>query len=591
MKPLLLLLTLISASISSAQTQPPVSLENGAIFDSNYEYILYPSPDAEYLNVLEVGPGKTYLEIHDIPLSLVVKNTLIKIYYRPEPYRTQVFVDVVGNANEKVRFQGIPNQNGTLPVISFINATTWGNTIDPTLQSGSAFVVFGTWSNKPAYIDIVNLHIMDGTYAGVWAKGDHISVKGCILENTTNGVFFQAADQFLIEISTHILIEGCKFMGNGTVNGWLHHNIYSQGLHTLIQFNTIESVQTGSLGASLKDRSAHTVVRYNYIETSSRTLDLVEPEDTDQILTQDPNWGDVYVYGNLIINKDVPVDQSGVSMIHYGYDNSPTYRREGTLYFTNNTVIIERADNPWRVNLFDVNSTNSTVEFSNNIVTATGMETFYIFRSNNTDNAGIVNFNASYFSISNTQNNWELTENAGSYSMTGQSNILEGSNPGFTDQTNEVYTLSNSSPCLANGIDIGANFNFNVDYNSITNLVAYNRTDQANPNLGCYSSDISTMSILDQVIGENLKHNVQPNPFNESATISFSLTESSFCTVKVYSCLGQEIKTLSNENYIAGEHFLQWDGTNAENNKVTKGAYFYSIETEYSRVSGKMIFR
>ena len=506
MKKLLLFLVLIlNLSHLYSQSFPDAEIEEDHII-TNKGYILYASPDSEYANVIEVGVGKQYEEIHNIPLSDLVKNTLIKIFYREEPYRTRVFVDVIGNENEKIRFQGIPNEEEILPVITFENATSWGNTIDSTLETGSAFVVLGTWSNKPAWIDIVNLHIKDAPYAGIWAKGDHISVKGCILENNANGVFFQAANQLLIEISTYILIEGCKFLKNGTINGWLHHNIYTQGMHTLIQFNNIEQLKDEAFGASLKDRSSHTTIRYNKINTSARTLDLVEPEDTNDVLTSDANWDDVYVYGNLLVNKKVPVNGAGVNMIHYGYDNSPTYRREGVLYFYNNTVVVERSDNPWRVNIFDVNSTNSKVEFSNNIVYAKGMQTFYVFRSNNTDNAGDINFGKSFFSIHNTQNNWELTEGSGSYNVSGQENIDEGDNPGFVNMENENYNLTSNSPCVNNGENLNQNSGLNINFNSIKSNIEMYRSDQTSPSLGSFSYN-STASIKE-----------------ESKVISFKLT-------------------------------------------------------------------
>ncbi|MEQ6125325.1 FlgD immunoglobulin-like domain containing protein [Pseudotenacibaculum sp. MALMAid0570] len=588
MKKIIFLIFILFFTKGFSQIPAEATLETGYTITS-HGYILYPSPDSNYANVIEVGPGKQYQEIHDIPLTSVVKNTLIKIFRRTDPYRTKVFVDVIGTENERVRFQGIPDANGNLPVISFENATTWGNTTDATLESGSAFVVFGTWSNKPAWIDIVNLHIKDAPYASVWAKGDHISVKGCILENSANGVFFQAANQLLIEISTYILIEGCKFTGNGTVNGWLHHNIYAQGMHTLIQFNNIEALRTGAFGASLKDRSSHTVIRYNKIETSARTLDLVEPEDTDMVLTTDPNWDDVYVYGNLLINKDVPVTGAGVNMVHYGYDNTPTFRREGTLYFFNNTIAIDRNDGIWRVNLFDVNSTNSVVEFSNNIVTAIGMQTFYIFRSNNTDNAGSINFDTSYFSILNTQNNWQLTENAGSYFMTGDSNIIEGTDPGFVNANSNDFTLNNNSPCIGNGVDLMNSLGLSVGFNSVNPHIDITRSDYSAPSLGCFSST-ATASIDETIDFFSIKSTAYPNPFNEQITIEYTLKDNSQCSIIIYNSLGQKVKTLVKSELISGVHHALWDGKNDLNQSVSKGLYYLVIQANNKKATRSILY-
>jgi len=482
---ILILFYLTNLTFLDAQAPSPPTIEPG--YSVQDGYIIYPSPDADYTNIIEVGPGQTYEEIHDIPVADVVPSTLVKIHHRAAPYQTKVFIDVIATETDRVRFQGIPNADGDLPVVSFENATGWGNNINQWTENLGVFVVYGTWGNKPEWIEIVNLHIKDAVYAGVWAKADHVSVKGCILENNPNGVFLQAANQLLIEISADNLIEGCKFTGNGTVGGYHHHNIYTQGISPIIQFNTIERVQDGSLGASLKDRSSNTIVRYNYIETSTRTIDLVEPEDTDQILTAIPNWDDAYVYGNLLLNEDPPVTGAGVSMIHYGYDNSPTYRREGTLFFENNTIVVDRNDGIWRVNLFDVKSNDAVVNYNNNILTATGMQTFYIFRSNETNNAGHIDFGASWISTTGTQNDWELTENpSDDYSMTGENNIITGSSPGFTDPASGDYSLTNSSPCLAVGEDLLTDLGLDVSFNSITTDDIGSRTDQSNPDLGTF---------------------------------------------------------------------------------------------------------
>ncbi|MCD4664936.1 MAG: hypothetical protein K8R68_06655, partial [Bacteroidales bacterium] len=358
---------IVNIQYGFAEIPPLVDLETD--YTVHNGHIVYLLPEADYANIIKVGPGQTYEEIHDIPMNDLTDNTLVEIYYRSEPYRTKTLIETGGTENAHLRIQGVPDANGNLPVITAENATLFGNFNEWTEELG-VFVVCGPYGSKPAWVEFVNLHIKDGEYAGIWIKGDHISVKGCILENNPNGVFFQATNQLMIEISSYNLIEGCRFIHNGIIDSWFQHNIYSQGYKTVIQFNTIEKLQDGAFGSSLKDRSAHTVIRYNYIETSSRTIDLVEPEDTDEVLMNDDDWDDAYVYGNLIINEIPPAGVMGTSMIHYGYDNEPGITREGTLFFANNTVIIDRDDNPWRINLFDINSINALVNFKNNITVA-----------------------------------------------------------------------------------------------------------------------------------------------------------------------------------------------------------------------------
>lgn len=591
MKKILLLLLLINSIYFYSQNLPPVNLEAGYTVH-NDGYIIYPSPDSEYSNIIEVGPGKTYQEIHDVPYGLITPGTLVKIFYRETPYLTKILLNVQASENNKVRFQGIPDNNGVLPVISFTNATLWGNTPNSgalTIATGSLFIIYDVYNVKPAWIDVVNLHLKDAPYAGLWAQADNVSVKGCILDNNANGVFFQANDQNILEISTNMLIEGSSFIENGTLNGDRHHNIYSQGKNSLIQFNTLNKVKDGSGGVSLKDRSSFTVVRYNRIKTSARAIDLVEPEDTDQVLTVDANWGDAYVYGNLIIN-DHP--QGSTAMIHYGYDNVPTYRREGNLFFANNTVYIDRTGHGlYKVSLFDVNSTVSVVKFSNNILYAKGMNQFNMFRSNNTDNAGIIELETSWISVNGTNDptSWQLNDLTGPFSMTGTYINGDGIEAGFVNVNNENYTLTNTSPSIGIGTDLNSNFGFQTNYNSITTLVDLVRTDQSNPNLGAFSSDNTTASVTDEYLKKNSSISY-PNPFEQSITIKYSLANDTFCRITIYSSIGQVVKKVLDKHQVSGVHSIDWDGKGANNKKLSRGVYFYTIETQNHKEFKRIIF-
>ena len=63
-----------------------------------------------------------------------------------------------------------------------------------------------------------------------------------------------------------------------------------------------------------------------------------------------------------------------------------------------------------------------------------------------------------------------------------------------------------------------------------------------------------------------------PNPFNPATTISFSIPQSSFVTLKVYDIIGNEIATLVNENKAAGRYEINFDASNQ-----SSGVYLYSI--------------
>lgn len=75
-----------------------------------------------------------------------------------------------------------------------------------------------------------------------------------------------------------------------------------------------------------------------------------------------------------------------------------------------------------------------------------------------------------------------------------------------------------------------------------------------------------------------------PNPFNPITMISFSLKDDSYVTLQVFDILGRIVKTLVNERLAAGDHQVQFDGSNLES-----GIYFYEIKANNFRDVKKLI--
>ena len=96
--------------------------------------------------------------------------------------------------------------------------------------------------------------------------------------------------------------------------------------------------------------------------------------------------------------------------------------------------------------------------------------------------------------------------------------------------------------------------------------------------------------IAEEYLPENysLEQNY-PNPFNPSTVISYSLPKRSDVTVSIINLLGQNIKTMKIENQSAGEHEVNWDGTDRSGRAVGSGIYFYRIEAGNYIASKKML--
>ena len=80
-----------------------------------------------------------------------------------------------------------------------------------------------------------------------------------------------------------------------------------------------------------------------------------------------------------------------------------------------------------------------------------------------------------------------------------------------------------------------------------------------------------------------------PNPFNPTTTIEYGIPKASYVTLKIYNLLGQEIKTLVNEQINSGKHSVIWNGTDNNGNKVNSGIYIYTIQAGELRETKKLM--
>ncbi len=75
-----------------------------------------------------------------------------------------------------------------------------------------------------------------------------------------------------------------------------------------------------------------------------------------------------------------------------------------------------------------------------------------------------------------------------------------------------------------------------------------------------------------------------PNPFNPSTTISFSLPNEEFVSLKVFNTLGEEISELVNETKPAGNYEINFNAAG-----LSSGVYLYKLIANEFSVSKKMI--
>ncbi len=80
-----------------------------------------------------------------------------------------------------------------------------------------------------------------------------------------------------------------------------------------------------------------------------------------------------------------------------------------------------------------------------------------------------------------------------------------------------------------------------------------------------------------------------PNPFNPETKIQFQTKNQMHVKINIYNIKGQKIKSLLDDNVDKGNHFILWDGTNNEQQKVSSGIYFYRFESKEKNEIKKML--
>ncbi|MBI3696064.1 MAG: right-handed parallel beta-helix repeat-containing protein, partial [Acidobacteria bacterium] len=244
--------------------------------------------------VYEVGPGKPLAAISQVPWATLEPGDTVLIYPRPEPYKEKWVICRQGTADGPITVRGIPGENGELPVIDGSAATTpaglnYWNEARGVIKIGGANNPPDT---TPRYITIENLDIRSArppytftgragvpeTYALNGAalyieKGENITLRGLTLHDSGNGLFIGSSNE---NVTRDILVDANYIYDNGNLGSGFEHNSYTAALGITFQYNRYGPLRAGALGNSLKDRSAGLVVRYNWIESGNRQLDLVD---------------------------------------------------------------------------------------------------------------------------------------------------------------------------------------------------------------------------------------------------------------------------------------------------------------------------
>ncbi|WP_457667669.1 hypothetical protein [Thiolapillus sp.] len=435
-----------------------------------------------------IGPGQPLSRIADAPWNDLRAGDHIFIHWKSTPYREKWIVSGQGTATEPITVSGVPGPAGQLPVIDGRDAQTPRN-ISYWNEARGVLKIGGDLNPDEApstYIVIENLDIRSGrppygftddhgsnqqyanNAAAVYVEvAQHLTLRNCIMRDSGNGLFIGVNGGR----TQDILIEGNRIHDNGIEGSIYQHNTYTSALGIVYQNNYLGPLRNGAEGNNLKDRSAGLVVRYNWIESGNRQLDLVDGEDSASVVGH-ADYGKTFVYGNVLIEPD---GAGNSQMVHYGGDsgNERIYRK-GTLYFYHNTVVSTRSGNTTLVRL----STNDEhADIRNNILYATaGGDYLAILNS-----AGIAELRNNWISAG-----WVSAHGSLSGSLDAQGNLV-GDAPGFTDAAAQDFSLVQDSPAMDQAISLaGPALPHPVLHQYVKHAGSESRLQVGQPDLGAF---------------------------------------------------------------------------------------------------------
>jgi hypothetical protein len=332
-----------------------------------------------------VGPNQNYVTIGEVPWHSLRPGDSVLIHYKPTPYYEKFLISSRGTSTRWIRVLGVPGPGGELPIVSGKNATTSANMHYrwPSASGNSAIQHLGVVQiaagvgespELPGYIEIANLQIQDGfkanqftaedgtraTYHGFAACIYARSVQHLIIRNNTltdcglgfyNWTGSDTAWWDGLQIDT--VLRGNFFFNNGNPGSYTEHQSYTESNGVTYEFNRFGPMRPGALGSQIKDRSAGTVIRYNYIEASPAgwMIDLVEPENGYGALGSQAAYRLAFLYGNVMVSRGARVN--GPNMVHWNEDHQKGVGRAvqpgSKLLFYHNTVVVvaDQADFFW----------------------------------------------------------------------------------------------------------------------------------------------------------------------------------------------------------------------------------------------------
>jgi len=226
----------------------------------------------------EVGPGKTYANVGDVPWESLNAGDTVLIHHRATPYKEKFVLSRVGTPSAPITVRGVLGPLGERPVLDGNGATTrpqldYYSRNRGVIKIGGSTAPFADGITvMPQWIVIENLEIRSArppySFTGpsgavenypnnastIYLEfGENVTVRNCVLHDSGNGFFAFSSDQVA---TRNVLLEGNYIFDNGNTGSNFEHNVYTEATTSRIARRAWSSATTGSRAETASSTSS-----------------------------------------------------------------------------------------------------------------------------------------------------------------------------------------------------------------------------------------------------------------------------------------------------------------------------------------------
>lgn len=320
----------------------------------------------------EVGPGKPYTELEQVPWEFLLPGDRVFVYSRATPYKRTIVISTSGTEDAWIEVIGVRDPDtGAMPILDGDGAICADGQHYP-LFDGAGMINIGPFAagvdgtahgTKVRFVHVTGFEMRNAhptklrtargassatnwnEFAqGVYVLGGHnICIQGNKIHNCGQGIFVNSTNHDRFQ-SHRIHVCNNWIYDCSSIGSFSTHGMYLEAIGMIVEYNYLGTVLDGSNGDTVKERSSGVVYRYNYIEPSANGVAFRDPSNEDsaqngllEALAVD-SLGEltvksIYVYGNTFV-----IRRGSPTVIAVG-DGANGELREGKLYFYSNVVV------------------------------------------------------------------------------------------------------------------------------------------------------------------------------------------------------------------------------------------------------------